>query len=73
MNGGSLRIVLFGIVVLGLLVGYFFVETHPGYFNNVDYLAALVLLQLVMASLWKYEVVFFPLLMGFFLFKLLWA
>ena len=67
MNGGSLRIVLFGIVVLGLLVGYFFVETHPGYFNNVDYLAALVLLQLVMASLWKYEVVFFPLLMGFFL------
>ena len=54
MNGGSLRIVLFGIVVLGLLVGYFFVETHPGYFNNVDYLAALVLLQLVLATLWKY-------------------
>ena len=39
----------------------------PGYFNNVDYLGALVLLQLVLASLWHYEIVYFPLLVIFFL------
>ena len=67
MTGGSWKLVLFGFAVVGLLVGYFFVQTHPGYFNNVDYLGALVLLQLVLASLWHYEIVYFPLLVIFFL------
>jgi len=52
VTGGSWKLVLFGFAVVGLLVGYFFVQTHPRYFNNVDYLGALVLLQLVFASLW---------------------
>ena len=55
------------MVIVGLLVGYFFVQTHPNYFNNVNYLAALLLLEVVLASLWRYEVIFFPLLMAFFL------
>jgi len=67
VNGASLKVVLFGMVVAGLLVGYFFVQTHPQYFSNVDYLAALVVVELVLASLWHYDVIFFPLLMFFFI------
>ncbi len=67
MSWGIHKLVLFGLTALGLLAGYFFALTRPGYFSNGDYLAALVLVELVIAGLWFYETLFFPLLMFFFL------
>jgi O-antigen ligase len=60
VSGGSVKVALFVLVVVGLLVGYFIVQ-------NADYLAAVCLLQLIVVSLWHYETIFFPLLMAFFL------
>ena len=67
LRSGTYKLAAFSFLVIATLVGFFFIQTHPGYFRNVDYLAALILAQLVIASLWNYEVVFFPLLLVFFL------
>jgi len=42
------------------------VRTHLGYFRNVTYLGGLIIIQIVLASLWHFETIFFPMLMGFF-------
>jgi O-antigen ligase len=52
------------IVVLGLFV---LVERRPVYFANTTYLGAILALQIAFVGLTHYEEVFFPLLMGTFL------
>ncbi len=49
------------------LVGVFFIRRHLADFRNVSYLSGLILIQIVLASLWHFETIYFPLLMGFFL------
>jgi O-antigen ligase len=48
------------------LVGLFWVRTHLADFRNTSYLGGLIVIQIVLVSLWHFETVFFPLLMGFF-------
>jgi O-antigen ligase len=45
----------------------FWINRHWFYFRNVKYLGGLIGLQVILASLWHFETVFFPLLMGCFL------
>lgn len=66
MNASSSKVALLVVTVIGLLVGFFFVQSHPRYFNNVSYLSMLLMLEVVLVSLWHYEKIFFPLLMMFF-------
>jgi O-antigen ligase len=40
---------------------------HPGYFSSPDYLSALLVLQLLLASIWSYRVRFFTVLLVAFL------
>ncbi len=54
-----------GIVACLLLL--ILVERRPGYFTNTTYLGAIVALQIVLVGLSHFEAVFFPLLMGTFL------
>ncbi len=49
------------------LLGVFWVRRNLADFRNTSYLGGLILLQIVLASLWHFETVFFPLLMGFFI------
>ena len=51
------------IVLALLLMGRF----RPGYFNNEQYLAGAVFLQILAVCLWFYDLLFFPLLMVIFL------
>ena len=54
---------------LGVLALAFFAYSRPGYFANQSYVTGLLLFQLVIAAVWMYRRVFFPLiLVGF-----LWA
>ena len=62
---GQLVIVPLGIVACLLLL--ILVERRPGYFTNTTYLGAIVALQIVLVGLSHFEAVFFPLLMGTFL------
>lgn len=48
-----------GLVVLG--------RSMPGYFNNQQYLAGFIFLQILLVALWSYDRYFFPLLMIAFL------
>ena len=49
------------------LLGVFWVRRNLADFRNVSYLTGLIVLQVVLTSLWHFETVFFPLLIGFFL------
>ena len=51
----------------GALVAMFWISRLWTYFRNVKYLGGLIGLQIILASLWHFETVFFPLLMGCFL------
>jgi len=48
-------------------LGMFWVRRHLSDFRNTSYLGSLIVMQIILASLWHFETVFFPLLMGFFL------
>ncbi|MGH9510681.1 MAG: O-antigen ligase family protein [Terriglobales bacterium] len=61
----TLRIAL--IVSLCVLVTALLVIRQPGYFTNVEYLGGLVLLEAMVAAVWKYQQRFFPLLILAFL------
>jgi O-antigen ligase len=61
------RSVKFGVWAVASVVGVFWIRRHLADFRNTSYLGGLILLQIVLASLWHFETVFFPLLMGFFL------
>lgn len=67
MTRGFDRITPFALAVAGLLASLVFDQLHPGYFSDVKYLGALIGLQIILASLWHYDVVFFPLVLAFFL------
>src|SRR5271165_896196 len=64
----QLRILIF--FVLGVVgAGFLFIqlERRPGTFANATYLGAFLLLEIVLACLWRFEKVFFPATMGCFL------
>jgi uncharacterized membrane protein len=52
--------------VLGLGVVFFGLERRPGYFASSTYLGAILALEVVLACLWKFEKVFFPVTLGCF-------
>jgi O-antigen ligase len=60
------RNVKLGLGALAGVVVIFWISRHLGYFRNPQYLVALIVLEVVLAGLWHFESVFFPLLMGFF-------
>jgi O-antigen ligase len=50
-------------IAFGGLLALYFTYTHLQYFGNVTYLGGIVLLEIIVISLWKYEQRFFVLLM----------
>ncbi len=50
-------------IVLGLSLALYFVYSHLQYFGNVSFLGGILLLEVIIASLWKYDQRFFVLLM----------
>ena len=54
-------------VALGLCLALYFVYAHLQYFGNVSFLGGILLLEVIVASLWKYHQRFFVLLMIAFL------
>jgi O-antigen ligase len=67
LSARQLRFVWAGVGILCVAALYILLQRRPGFFNNPEILAGIVLLELVLASLWQYESVVFPLLIGFFL------
>ena len=63
-----LRLLLIALGAFGL-VGILFFELlrRPGYFANSTYLGAIIAIELVLACLWRFETVFFPMTMWCFL------
>ncbi|MBZ5722031.1 MAG: O-antigen ligase family protein [Acidobacteriia bacterium] len=59
----GLPVALLACVAFGLYLALF----RPGYVNRVDFLAAVIFLQVLVAVLWKFEQRFFPFLMLIFL------
>lgn len=62
------RAALVGGVILGPLVLALLAYSHPGYFSSQMYLAGLLLLEFMVAALWMYRQVFFPMILMAFLF-----
>ena len=63
------KTIVVAAAVLGALALAWFAYSRPGYFANQSYVIGLLLFQLVIAAVWMYRRVFFPLiLVGF-----LWA
>jgi len=54
-------------VILGSLFALFLLYSHFDDFSNVSFLGGLVLLEIVVGCLWKYDRRFFPLLISIFL------
>jgi len=50
-------------IVLGLSLALYFIYSHLQYFGNVSFLGGILLLEVIIASLWKYDQRFFVLLM----------
>jgi len=50
-------------IVLGLTLALYFVYSYLEYFSNVSFLGGILLLEVLIASLWKYDQRFFVLLM----------
>jgi len=61
------RLVFILLGVAGLCTLFLYLERRPGYFANSKYLAAILMLEIVLACLWRFEKVFFPVTMGCFL------
>src|SRR5579863_9315727 len=67
MKGQSrILLIALGVAGVGLILMY---ELHrrPGYFANSTYLGAIVAIEIVLACLWRFETVFFPVTMYSFL------
>jgi len=60
---------IFGLLAIPAVAGMMLImaEMRPGYFSNVTYLSALLLLEVVLAAVWHYEKWFFLVLMLTFL------
>jgi len=50
-------------IVLGVSLALYFVYSHLEYFGNVSFLGGILLLEVIIACLWKYDQRFFVLLM----------
>jgi O-antigen ligase len=61
------KLLLFPLGLLAFLLLFALVERRPGYFANTTYLGAILALQVAFVGLSYFEEVFFPLLMGCFL------
>jgi O-antigen ligase len=59
----SLKLRHWAGIVLGLSLTLFFVYHSSQYFRDVSFLGAILLLEIIIASLWKYDQRFFVLLM----------
>src|SRR5271169_2763397 len=62
-----LQLILLPLGMMALLALFFLVERRPGLFANTTYLGAILALQIALVGLTHFEEVFFPLLMGTFL------
>jgi hypothetical protein len=62
------KLALIGAATLAPLFLAFLAYKHPGYFTSQMYLGGVLLLELIFAALWMYRKVFFPLVIGAFLF-----
>src|SRR5271169_4362151 len=62
-----LQLILLPLGMMALLALFFLVERRPGLFANTTYLGASLALQIALVGLTHFEEVFFPLLMGTFL------
>src|SRR5205823_14436871 len=67
MTDRSSKILAFLIVMSCCAAGAYLAVFCPGYANNSEYLGGLILLQIVIAALWKYRQRFFPALQIVFL------
>lgn len=61
------KIIFFVVGIIGLLALFFWAGRRPGLFANPTYLGALVAIEVVLACLWRFEKVFFPVTMICFL------
>jgi hypothetical protein len=64
---GRLQLILLPLGMMAFLALFFLVERRPGLFANTTYLGAILALQIALVGLSHFEEVFFPLLMGTFL------
>src|ERR1039458_1878857 len=64
---GRVQLVVLPLGVIAFLVLFMLVERRPDLFTNTTYLGAILALQIALAGLSHFEDVFFPLLMGTFL------
>ncbi len=63
-----LRLLLIALGAIGIVAILFFeLARRPGYFANSTYLEAMIAIELVLACLWRFETVFFPMTMWCFL------
>ena len=64
----QLRLLLIALGAIGIIgILFFELARRPGYFANSTYLGAIIAIELVLACLWRFETVFFPMTMWCFL------
>ena len=64
---GRARLIALPLALLALCALFFLVERRPGLFANARFLGAILAFQIAIIGLSHFEEVFFPLLMGSFL------
>ena len=67
MKESAAKILLVGATLLAALLLVWYAQRHPGFFSNTDYLGGILLLELILVSLWRYEIRFLPFMMIVFL------
>jgi hypothetical protein len=68
MIRGHVRLLLMALGVIGLAgILFFELGRRSGYFANSTYLGAIIAIEVVLACLWRFEKVFFPVTMWCFL------
>ena len=61
------RFLIISAMMVGLAGLCFLAERRPGYASNSTYLGAILIVEVVLACMWRFETVFFPVTMGCFL------
>jgi O-antigen ligase len=61
------KILLVAASLLAALLLIWYVQRRPGFFSNTYYLGGILLLELILVSLWRYETRFLPFMMVVFL------
>jgi len=61
------KFVLPATIAASSLLAIYIAVSRPGYFNNLDSLAALCFLEFLLVVIWHYRILFFPLLLAVFL------